>query len=115
MFFSTDPIFAADAAEKSTSEGYAFNPQTLTNTPFVSEVEIIGDNMVFAFEAIPPDVAKQIGIINGINPSKYPSNGAFIDDLKQGYIKYKVDFQTYLKRKTKQQKRCIKRSNGTCC
>ena len=91
-FFTINPTFAADAAEKSASGGYAFNPQAPTNTPFVSKVEILNDNIIFATEAIPSSVAKQIGIINGINPSKYPSYDAFLYDLQQSYLKDKLDF-----------------------
>jgi hypothetical protein len=101
VFFSTSPIFAADSAEKSASGGYAFNPQTPTNTPFVSEVEIPNSNMVFAEEAIPSSVAKQIGVINEIDPAKYPTYTSFLYDLQHSYVKDKIDFTDFFEAQNK--------------
>jgi hypothetical protein len=92
IFFTIDPIFAADAAEKSANGGYAFNPQTPTYTPFVSEVKITGDNILYAQEAIPKETVKQIGVVIGVAPSKYKSYDSFLDALQQSFVVDKKDF-----------------------
>lgn len=92
IFFTINPLFALEAAEKSASGGYAFNPQTPTGTPFVSEVVVKGDNILYAAESIPNDVAKKIGVINGIDASKYKTYDEFLYDLQQSFVKDKVNF-----------------------
>jgi DNA-cytosine methyltransferase len=75
---------AKKGAYSASQSGYAF--QTEGAAPYVSEVKISGDNFVFFEEAIPTDVVKQVGVINGVNPANYEKWSEFYLDLYRSFL-----------------------------
>lgn len=101
VFFAVRPAWTLGAARKSASGGYGTNQESQTTTPFVSKVKIKGNNFVFLDKPIPNDIVAQIGVINGIDPSKYNTYSAFLHDLVMSFVTDKKNFSDHSEAQTK--------------
>jgi len=101
VFFAVRPAWTLGAARKSASGGYGTNQESQNTTPFVSKVKIKGNNFVFLDKPIPNDIVAQIGVINGIDPSKYNTYSAFLHDLVMSFVTDKKNFSDHSEAQTK--------------
>lgn len=103
VYFLVRPSEALATAERvARFGGYGLNRKETTNsTPFVSKVKIKGNNFVFLDKPIPKDIVAQIGVINGIDPSKYNTYSAFLYDLGMSFVTDKKNFTDHSEAQTK--------------
>lgn len=103
VYFLVRPSEALATAERvARFGGYGLNRKEATNsTPFVSKVKIKGNNFVFLDKPIPKDIVAQIGVINGIDPSKYNTYSAFLYDLVMSFVTDKKNFTDHSEAQTK--------------
>ena len=103
VYFLVRPSEALATAERVARFG-GYGPQrkeTTNSTPFVSKVKIKGNNFVFLDKPIPKDIVAQIGVINGIDPSKYNTYSAFLYDLGMSFVTDKKNFTDHSEAQTK--------------
>jgi hypothetical protein len=88
VYFTTQPTVAAENAQISSMGGYGFNPNTPTFTPHISEAIFKNPDKFLQYNApITEELAKSIGMINGIDPRNSDTLGNFETDLRNSFSK----------------------------